>query len=298
MTEADLFKSVEQARQQLTTLRVQLEDQALAPGSKEISGALRDLQAMLDKLQVRYGLMCEILERTNEIVFAGEREAATDHERMRSMATKIVIGEEQLRRSLAADLQSGLGQDIALAKMRLSVLRKSASIELRESLVGIEQLVERADRSLRSITLQISPPSLHDLGLVAALEWLVEDIQQKYGLEVALEDDDSPGVGDERIRVILFRAVRALLINAATHAKVHQAKVRLSQSGESVRITVEDSGSGFDMADHDRLGYGLLGIREQLKYIDGSMHITSATGRGTLVTLLAPASESAAHPAA
>jgi PAS domain S-box-containing protein len=228
------------------------------------------------------GIAQDVTERRRS-----EREAAVDRDRMRSMATESVISEEQLRRTLAAELHNGLGQDIALAKMKLSVLRSSASVELHDPLIGIEQLVEQADRSLRSITYQISPPSLHDLGLVAALEWLADDIGARYGVDVRIEDDASPHVADERIRVILFRAVRELLVNAATHANVREVAVRLARQDGLVRITVEDVGAGFDTADLDRRGYGLFGIGEQLKHVGGNLHVESVPGRGTTVTMTA-----------
>jgi signal transduction histidine kinase len=103
-----------------------------------------------------------------------------------------VFAEEQLRRSLAAELQNGLGQDIALAKMKLATLRGSAGSELHGPLTGIEQLVERADRSLRVIAFQISPLSLHDLGLVAALQWLAEDIERLWEVSMPLLESPPP----------------------------------------------------------------------------------------------------------
>lgn len=395
MGEQGISESVELARDRLTALRSRLERESASPGSKEIVSALGELHQLLDKLQARYGLLREVLDLTNDAVFAkhrdgryaminprgadllgkpmaevlgaddralfehvdaerimavdrevmstgeprtreatcnldgvptallttttawydgkrrvrgvigiaqdvterrrSEREVASHHGRMRSIAAELVINEERLRRSLAAELHDGLGQDIALARLKLSVLRKSANVDLHDPLSGIEQLVERADQSLRSITYQISPPSLHDLGLVAALQWLGEDIGRKYGLAVRIQDDDSPGVADERIRVILFRAVREVLINAATHAEVREATVQLSRQDGQVRVTVEDTGAGFDTADLDRTGHGLFTIREQLEYVDGGMHIASVPGRGTTVTLTAPAHERVAR---
>ena len=93
------------------------------------------------------GISQDVTERRRR-----EREAAPRDERMRSLAAQLVIGEERLRFSLAAELQSGLGQDIALVKLKLATLRGSARAELHDPLVGIEELVERADRALRSIT--------------------------------------------------------------------------------------------------------------------------------------------------
>jgi signal transduction histidine kinase len=212
------------------------------------------------------------------------------------LASEIVFREESLRRSLAAELHNGLGQDIALAKMKLATLRGSVSVDLHDALIAIEQFIERADRSLRTITFQISPPSLHDLGLVAALQWLGEDISQKYGIEVRIEDEASPGVADERIRVFLFRAVRELLINSARHAGVREAVVHLERRGELVRITVEDAGNGFDMTGFDGSGYGLLCISEQMRCVDGHMSVDSAPGRGTTVVLTASFSASVVRP--
>lgn len=105
-----------------------------------------------------------------------ERRAASQRDRLRALASEVVIVEERLRQSLAAELHNGLGQDIALAKMKLSALRLSSSADQHAPLDRIERLVEQADRSRRSITYKISPPSLHDLGLVPALQWLAEDL--------------------------------------------------------------------------------------------------------------------------
>ena len=176
------------------------------------------------------------------------------------------------------------------------MLRSSVSAELHEPLGRIEEVVERADRSLRSITFQISPPSLHDLGLVAALQWLGEDIGRKYGIDVRIEEDDFPRVGDGRVRVILFRAVRELLINTAIHANVGEVSIQLRGQDGHVQVSVHDAGAGFDATDFDQRGYGLFGIREQLRYVDGQMKIESVVGRGTKVTLTAPATESLARP--
>lgn len=90
------------------------------------------------------------------------------------------------------------------------------------------------------------------------------------------------------MRVILFRAVRELLTNAAMHAGVREARVWLGREGDDLRITVEDQGAGLDAARVDLQGYGLFGIREQLRHVGGTMDIDSTTGRGTTVSLTVP----------
>ncbi|MFN0007893.1 MAG: PAS domain-containing protein [Planctomycetota bacterium] len=209
-------------------------------------------------------------------------------ERLRSLASEIVVTEERLRQTLAADLQNGLGQDIALAMMKLSALRTVSSLEMSDPLAKIERLMEQADRSLRSITFRISPPALHDLGLVPALQWLAEDIGGRFDLDTRIEDEATPAVTDDRMRVMLFRAVRELLMNTATHARAHAACVHLDSVPGSFRIAVADDGAGFDPARVELGGYGLFGIGEQLKHVGGNMKVDSAPGRGTTVTLTVP----------
>jgi PAS domain S-box-containing protein len=229
------------------------------------------------------GVAQDMTER-NELDGAAQRERG----RVRSMAAGLVLREEALRHSLAAKIQSGICQELALAKLKLSMLRTSRGSKLRGALKGIEQLVEQADRSLRAITLQISPPALHELGLVPALQWLCEEIEREYGLSVQLIDERSRAVGDERVRVILFRAVRELLVNVATHGAVQAASVHLSGADQTVRIVVEDLGVGFDIEDLQHRGDGLFGLRQQIQHVGGDLEIASTTGVGTRVALTVP----------
>jgi PAS domain S-box-containing protein len=217
-----------------------------------------------------------------------DRDANLRQERLRSLASEIVIAEERLRQSLAAELHNGLGQDIALAKMKLAALRRSVSAELHDPLERIEHLVEQADRALRSITFQICPPSLHDLGLLPALEWLAEDIGDRNHIEVTVADDGTPLVEDERMRVVLFRAVRELLVNAAAHSGARTVRVRLRTDETLLHLIVQDDGSGFDATRIDSDGYGLFGMREQMRHVGGNLRIDSERGRGTTVELTAP----------
>jgi PAS domain S-box-containing protein len=217
-----------------------------------------------------------------------DRDADLRQERLRSLASEIVIAEERLRQSLAAELHNGLGQDIALAKMKLAALRSSVSAELHDPLERIEHLVEQADRALRSITFQLSPPSLHDLGLLPALEWLAEDVGDRNDVEVTVADEGTPPVEDERMRVVLFRAVRELVVNAAAHSGARTIRVRLRSDETLLHIIVQDDGSGFDAALIDSDGYGLFGMREQMRHVGGDLRIDSTPGRGTTVELTAP----------
>jgi len=209
-------------------------------------------------------------------------------EELRSLASELLLGEERERRRLAAELHDGLGQELSLLKMKLRSLSQSPEVSVSRFLQEFTPVVDKAHEAVRSLTFQISPPVLHDLGLEAALEWLAEDMLERYGVEVAFENDGQHKPVDERVRTFLFRAVRELLINVSKHAGVDRACMKVNQDGRFLRVTVADEGVGFDRASAEGRGFGLFSIRERLSHIGGRVEIESEPGKGTKVGLVAP----------
>jgi PAS domain S-box-containing protein len=217
-----------------------------------------------------------------------EHEVKRYQERLRSLMADLLLAEERERRRLAVDLHDGLSQTIALAQIKLSALRLSMNGKLKKSLDEIEKLIDQTNHTARAISFELSPPVLHDLGLEPALQWLVENIQARYGLEVVLEDDGKPKPADEKTRIILFRSIRELLINAAKHAGVRRVHLRLQREEDQLNASVEDDGIGMESDLAANHGSGLFSIHERLCHVGGSMRIESAPGRGTKIRLCAP----------
>ena len=198
------------------------------------------------------------------------------------------MAEEQERRRLAVDLHDGLSQTIALTRMKLASLRSSMDGKLGRLLDEIGELVDQTNQTARSISFELSPPVLHDLGLEPAVQWLVENIQSRYAVEIVLENDDQPKPADEMTRVILFRSIRELLINAAKHARARRVHVCLERDEDHVNAAIEDDGVGMEPDVAAVKGSGLFSIQERLSHVGGSMRIESAPGKGTRVRLRAP----------
>jgi signal transduction histidine kinase len=125
------------------------------------------------------------------------------------------------------------------------------------------------------------------VGLVAALQWLANDMERRYGLQVKVEDEGECVQLDEATRISLFRSVNELLVNVAKHAKVDHAVVRVSYWVGDIAIVVEDQGVGFDSSSNAS-EYGLFSVRERLHHLGGILTIASKRGEGTKVTLSAP----------
>jgi len=212
---------------------------------------------------------------------------------LRAAAVAISFAEERERRALAADLHDDAGQLLTLASLKLRALANALGERCADEVRELGELLAETRRRISSLSFELSPPLLHDVGLVAAAEWLAERKQRNFGLVVRVARTEEP-VLDEAARVTLFRALRELLVNVAKHAKVGEADVRIWRDGEVARVSVEDLGLGFDPeARHE--GFGLLALRDRVGQMGGSVEIESAAGGGTRVVVSVPAVSSDAE---
>jgi signal transduction histidine kinase len=219
------------------------------------------------------------------------RDATAFYEhRLRGMASELIQTEERERKRLAADLHDGLSQLIALAQMKLAGLTRTASVDERlgKPLEEVRKVIEEANRSVRSMTCQLSPPFLNEAGLEPTLRWLCEDIQARYGLAIRFEDDGKPQPSGEKTRAVLYRSVRELLINTAKHARSTLVRVVVGHDKHALCIRVEDDGVGLDPARATSKGSGLYYIRERLGFLGGSMRVESGPAKGTKIHLRVP----------
>jgi two-component system, chemotaxis family, CheB/CheR fusion protein len=242
-----------------------------------------------DITEAKRAALAEIEEtaRANEQLEARVRERT---EEIGRLARELALAELRERQSIARDLHDGLGQELNAASIKLDALRSARGSRDARALDEIATLLEGVVREMRSLTAQLNPPVLEQLGLVPALEWLGEEMRRNYALEVALDDDDAPKPLDSVTASILFRAVRELLINVARHAKVNLARITVIRTGDQLIVTVSDQGGGFDSGSKNisSTGLGLATLRERVAYVGGSFRIRTEPNRGTTATLQAP----------
>jgi PAS domain S-box-containing protein len=223
-----------------------------------------------------------------------EKALFNSHEKLRSLASKLSLAEEQQRRQVAIEVHDRISQNLAFVKLKLGALRESTSFSsLAGNIDEVLKLVDETIQNTRALISELGSPILYELGFVPAVEWLTQQVQRQQGIVVEFEDDRQPKPLSEDVRVLLFQAARELLINIAKHAKARTAKVSITRNRTQVRVDVEDDGVGFDIAEIspsvDTTGrFGLFSIRVRLEPLGGHMEIDSKTGHGTRVTLVAP----------
>jgi PAS domain S-box-containing protein len=223
-----------------------------------------------------------------------EKKLVEYQNRLKSLASQLTLTEEKDRRRFATYLHDQVGQALFISKLKLGTIKEQASsTDIAESMEEIINIIEQTIKETRSLTFELSPPILYQLGLEAALEWLVEQMQEQYGMTIYFEDDKRSKPLDESVLILLFRAVRELLINVTRHAKAQNVKVNTRRDGENIKIFVEDDGVGFTVSkngssNHKNDGFGLFSIEERLDSLGGYLEIESEVGRGACVTIIAP----------
>lgn len=211
---------------------------------------------------------------------------------LRDLTSEMSLTEERERRRLATELHDQITQQLILFKINLGSLPKEQlPSELTKSLDEVYRNLDRIIADTRTLTFDLSSPTLYELGLEAAVrEWLHEEVEQKCKIHTDFKDDEQPKPLDDDVRALLYRAVRELLVNVVKHAQAQNVKVSIGRDNDKIRIEVADDGVGFIPSPHLNKtgGFGLFSIRERLSYLGGSIDIESKPGQGTHVRLTAP----------
>jgi len=208
------------------------------------------------------------------------------------MGFEAALVEERERRRIAAGLHDGVGQSLALAQLKLSSVRDELVGIARTTVDDCIALIAQSIAELRTLSFELSPPVLYDLGLPEALSWLSEDLGRRCGIKVDLADDEIDKPLSPVAAALVFRAVRELLINVVKHAKCQTCKVQMRRKGDDLHIEVRDQGVGFEAyatgLESAQSGFGLPSVREQLSRIGGRVAIASGLGKGTRVSIMVP----------
>jgi len=277
--------------QEINLLEEIAEDLAFARAKIMAEGALRRSR---DELELR------VRERTTELVKANEAlqvemsERLLYQDKLRSLASELSLAEERERRRIATELHDRIVQTLAVSKIKASALREAApSAGLVENIQDVIMLIDQAIQDTRTLTFELSPPILYELGFLHAVEWLAEKYEKQYNIIIKIVDDKSPKPLDADVRIVLFQTIRELFNNIVKHAHAGRVAIKIKKLKNYIRIIVEDDGVGFDVSKvstsmESATGFGLFNIRERLTHLGGHFEIKSQKDRGTTLTLDAP----------
>lgn len=215
-----------------------------------------------------------------------ERMRLAELEHAIELSAQMQLTREYEQRRIARELHDDLGQQLAALKMGVAALepRIAATSSSPAGLAATRGLQEQIDSmmaSLRRIAANLRPPMLDDLGLAAALEWLVDDFTQRFHVSVTLDIDIDDADVTPFAAAALYRIVQEALTNVARHAQASEVVIEISSDANTCKIHIEDNGRGTTMEEAGKRGsFGLLGMRERVRQLRGTMTIDSAPGNG------------------
>jgi signal transduction histidine kinase len=217
--------------------------------------------------------------------------------RLKSLAGELTLAEEKERHNIATELHDHVGQTLAVMRMQLAMARKEGRGRKVEAMLDeVSGLLLEVIQETRNIMSDLSSPAMNELGLAAAIaEWLSVQIGDRFSLVTRFHDDGESRSLSHDTRIILFRSVRELLMNVVKHAHATQVNISIQREHDTVKIIVEDDGTGLDAGSRGAHaagtgGFGLFSIEERMADLGGSLVIESPPGHGVKAILTAPLS--------
>lgn len=294
-THAEIQAAYEGARQVHAQLEVARErERHLRKRRDELARRLKNMRAMAERaegLVSRVGVVMEYLSGDLEHLSG----RISEYHRQQEVGFSIIRAQEEERLRVAREIHDGPAQTLAGVVLKLDVCQRLLQRDperLAPELRAISEAARLSLQDVRKTIFNLRPMALDELGLAAALRSYVSSYREHTGVEVALSV-----VGqDERlplpVEIALFRLVQESLSNVAKHAGTDRATVALVFEPNGITVTVRDHGRGFHVdpvwQGEQGNAFGIIGMRERVQMLRGTLNITSAPGQGTLVTCVLP----------
>jgi len=264
-------------------------------------GTYRWIEAHASFVTEEDGRRVCLLGSHTDITERKQAEAALQeaYERLQAVTLQLAAAEEGERQRIARELHDEFGQvltglkfDVAWLSNYISRMSGSADVAAMTSKVAaMSQSVDGLIQSVRATAAALRPSVLDDLGLVAAIEWLVATFRERTGLpsELAIDPKIQERSIEPEVATTVFRSAQELLTNVMRHAQASAVSVQLTMTDRHLSLTVRDNGRGIRGQQWEEgRSLGLRGVHERVKSIGGSVTIAGAPGAGTEVSLLLP----------
>ncbi len=214
---------------------------------------------------------------------------------LQKMTTELTLIEEKQKKEIALNIHDHLSQSLVISKMRINELKKNSELKsIDEDLLFIEKNITEALENSRKITYELSPPVLYQLGIVDALNWLFDDVENTHKIKCKLKSNESNIKLSDVKSILLYRCIQELIKNSVKYAKASLITLQLDKNEHGITILLTDNGVGFNTSvlnnnkSHSGSGFGLFTVQERIQNIQGEFTIQSKINKGTSVTIFIP----------
>jgi signal transduction histidine kinase len=217
------------------------------------------------------------------------RDLRSAESQLRSLTLHVIDVQESERQSIARELHDHAGQALLALRAELQILARQIPAEstaARGQLAKMDEVLRETARDLRLLSHELRSHLLDELGLASALQQQARDFTDRFSIKVDLVvQGDASRRRPRAIELAAFRLVQEALNNVARHAQAKTVRIRLSDLPGKLQLVVEDDGQGFDVDTILRQGtVGLIGMRERVAAVDGTLHLRSRREQGTQIT--------------
>jgi PAS domain S-box-containing protein len=225
-----------------------------------------------------------------------ESDLRENQSQLRHFAGRLLAVQEEERRRLARELHDDLSQRLAVLAIEAGKTEEELKRMEDPTFVKIKRIREKivsVSSDVHSISRQLHPSILDDLGLEDAMRSEINAFSVREKIDVAFQSQKLPGVIPKDIALVAYRIMQECLRNSAKHAKANRAEVCLYYQDNSIGLSVRDDGVGFELlAIHAKPGLGLTSIQERARLVGGTVDITTAPGQGTEIRTILPLGQS------
>jgi signal transduction histidine kinase len=209
-------------------------------------------------------------------------------ERLRYFASQLVTAQEDERKRISLERHDQAGQALTALKIQIALMKTELPeelIKLQAKFIEINDLLDTTSNQIRFLARELRPPVLDRIGLGQAIRDYCQQKIRQTGIKIECAVSDLPGL-PTHIAISLYRILQEAITNILKHSHARQAKVHLTYAYHIITLRIEDDGGGFDVMHppNRSQGIGLLGMKERMNAIDGSLEIRSQLGKGTTLT--------------
>lgn len=213
------------------------------------------------------------------------------HSELSQLSSALQSIREEERKHIARELHDDLGQLLAALRMDLSLLQRDQNLieKSRLTLASMDQLLLTSITTLRRIASDLRPRALDEGGLFFALQTLQKEFAHRHGVHCDLIADEEQLILDDERSTAIFRIVQESLTNVARHAKANHVTIRFARNAQSLAFSIQDDGRGIEEGAMNKTrSFGLVGMRERIKAMQGEFNIHSEVGKGTQIEICIP----------
>lgn len=221
-----------------------------------------------------------------------ETELALANAELEALSQQLIHAQEAERRRIARELHDQIGQVLTALKISLQLLEHRQASDPKAVRTCIE-LVDEALNQARNLTASLHPHVLEDLGLVAAVNWVIDRLVRPAMQQVTLDAEVHPLRSSAARELVAFRVIQEALTNVIRHADADRVKVDLRTRSKYLHLSIADNGQGFELAStwfdiRQSTSLGIASMRERVTEVGGSFTVESSEGGGTTVHAVLP----------